>query len=43
MDSAHAGTVTRCWGCENCWATWLAVYTLTWYDELHGPEDHEGA
>jgi transcriptional regulator NrdR family protein len=43
MDSERADTVTRRWACENCGATWTAVYTLTWYDELHVPEDHEGA
>jgi hypothetical protein len=43
LDSVTADTVTRRWACENCGATWLAVYTLTWYDELHVPEDHEGA
>jgi hypothetical protein len=37
-DSAHPGTVTRCWACENCGATWTAVYTLTWYDGLCVPQ-----
>jgi transposase-like protein len=34
MDSAREGTVTRRWACENCGATWTAVYTLTWYEGL---------
>jgi hypothetical protein len=38
LDSVTADTVTRCWGCENCGATWTAVYTLTWYDGLCVPQ-----
>jgi transposase-like protein len=39
MDSERADTVTRRWACENCGATWTAVYTLTWYDEVCVPGD----
>ena len=33
-ESTHPDTVTRRWGCENCGASWVAVYTLTWYEGL---------
>ena len=36
-DCTHADTVTRRWGCENCGASWVAVYTLTWYEGLERP------
>ena len=40
-DSAHADTVTRRWACENCGASWVAVYELTGYEGLRRPrKDH---
>lgn len=33
-DAAHATAVRRRWACENCAATWTAVYVLAGYADL---------
>jgi hypothetical protein len=42
-DSAHADTVTRRWGCENCGASWVAVYELSGYEGLTRPRKESNA
>jgi hypothetical protein len=36
-DQADPASVTRAWRCENCGATWRAVYELTGYKGLCQP------
>jgi hypothetical protein len=38
-ESAHADTVTRRWACENCGASWIAVYELIGYEGLTRPKE----
>ena len=40
-DNDNADTVTRRWACENCGASWVAVYELTGYEGLTTPGREE--
>lgn len=38
-DQTDPDTVTRRWGCEQCGASWAAVYELVGYEGLTQPQE----